>query len=272
MLENKRVVAVTPAGRRRYLELLVPQIQKMRGLIDEYHLWVNTTDVDDIAYMESLASADPDFITLDRLPPGKAVSGNTSIYNFFTKCQDVDTVYIRFDDDIVMLDSEDNIRELLRYRINNRAPFLVYAMVLNNAVCSHLLQTRGKLSTEGGVSGYLCSDPLGWEDPQFAERVHRQVLAAKDLSQFHIDEAHWLSQYERVSINCISWLGLDFAAFGGRVGEEEEQWLSVDQPRALQRPNVIFDKCAVVHYAYYTQRDYLETTDVLRQYSERVTL
>ena len=47
-----RVISVTPAGRRRYLQALVPYLLRQRHVIDEHHWWLNTTDVDDIHFVE----------------------------------------------------------------------------------------------------------------------------------------------------------------------------------------------------------------------------
>ena len=48
MLDTTRIVVVTPAGRRRYLEILFRYILKLRPIMDEYRLWVNTENNEDI--------------------------------------------------------------------------------------------------------------------------------------------------------------------------------------------------------------------------------
>ena len=76
--------------------------------------------------------------------------------------------------------------------------------------------------------------------------------------------------YERVSINCISWLGSDFASFGGEVGKDEELWLSCVKPAETARPNVMYGGFAVVHFAFQTQRARLESppgSRVLHRYA-----
>lgn len=269
MHRGRRIVVVTPAGRRRYMELLVPQVLGLRGLVDEYRIWQNTSDEDDIAFFEATAAANPGFATVDRLPEGTPVDGNWTIRHFFAGCVDPGTVYVRLDDDIVWLDDADAFRAFLDFRIDHPEFFLVYATVLNNAVVSHLQQRMMRLQLEGPPAGYACMDPVGWESPAFAEQVHRAVLAADDLRGFRMPP--WrLHYHERVSINVISWLGEDFAAFGGAVGRDEEQWLSVDKPREAGRHNCIFGGFVVVHYAFYTQRAHLDATDVLAAYEAKV--
>ncbi|MBA3922196.1 MAG: hypothetical protein H0X31_11035, partial [Nostocaceae cyanobacterium] len=84
MFENYKVVAVTPSGRQRYLEILIPYILKDKGIIDEYHLWVNTSDASDISYIESLQNKFPSFIKLvwSSLIP----NGSATVYQFYQYC------------------------------------------------------------------------------------------------------------------------------------------------------------------------------------------
>lgn len=270
MYRERRVVVVTPAGRRRYLELLVPQVLALRGVVDEYRLWLNTTDAEDVAYCERLAAEHPDFITLARLPPGIAWEGNYSIHHFFRDCVDPGAVYVRLDDDVVLLDTPDAFRALLDFRLDHPELFLVYGCILNNAVITHLQQRMMRFGTELGRCGYACMDEVGWSSPQFAERLHRAVLRRLDdgcgLEAFRMPP--WRLHYpdERVSINCISWLGEEFATFGGAVGRDEEQWLAVDRPRACGKPNGVFGGFVCVHYAFHPQRAHLDATDILHAY------
>ncbi len=260
MFQDFRVVVVTPAGRRAYLECLFPHVLSLHraGLVDEYQLWLNTSDTADIAYMKSLESAHPSFVIVRPLPPGVHPSGNDTIHHFFPACTDPSSIYVRFDDDVVQLDSASAFERLLQFRISHPEYFLVYGNILNNAVCSHILQRFGKLSTAPGIAGYDCTDRVGWNSPSFAESIHEQVRArGHDLSAFRIPGFWELFHNERVSINCISWLGSTFAHFSGRVGRDEEQWLSVDKPRSCGLRNAIFLEYVVVHYAFYTQRPHL---------------
>lgn len=276
MFREHRVVVVTPAGRRRYLELLAPQVLGLRGVVDEYRLWLNTTDADDLAYCERLAAEHPGFVTLQRLPPGARVDGNMSIHHFFAECADPGTVYVRLDDDVVLLDSRDAFEALLAFRLDHPEFFLVYGCVLNNAVITHVQQRMMRLGTEAGLCGYACMDATGWSSPPFAEHLHRRVLRALAAAAAAADPAPlagfrmppWRLHFgdERVSINCISWLGAEFAAFGGAVGRDEELWLSVQKPAMLGKCNCIFGGFACVHYAFYPQRPHLDATDVLDGY------
>ncbi|KAG2498117.1 hypothetical protein HYH03_003875 [Edaphochlamys debaryana] len=261
------VVAVTPAGRERYLSLLIPQIllYHRMGLVDEYQLWVNTDVQSDIDYMRCKAAEFPDLICLRFLPPSVpyvAARNNETIHCFFRGCVDKDTIYVRFDDDIVLLDSADAFRAFLDYRLDHREYFMVYGTILNNAVVSNVLQRFGRLGRQKGVAGYDCLNVLGWRTGSFAAHMHDQVLARLQedgaLSGFHFDHEWLLLQNERVSINCLAWLGSDFAAAcGGVVDTDEELGLSVIMPKRLGRINAIFGGFCCVHYGFFMQRKYL---------------
>jgi len=265
MFEGKRIVVVTPAGRKQYLEILVKYILNLREVVDEYRMWVNTTNDSDIKYMEQLQSEHPDFIKLEYLsvPP----NGNSTVNLIYPNCCENNTVYVKLDDDIVMMEGINEFKNFLHFRITNPEYFLVYSNILNNSIIAHIHQRLDNLNLDHGIAGYNCTDDIGWMNPNFSENLHNQVLA-NELSSFHF--GIWkLYHYERVSINCISWLGEEFSKFNGNVGGDEEQWLSCDKPSQIQKMNAIYGGFVCVHYAFFTQRDYLDTTDILQKYKAK---
>jgi hypothetical protein len=80
MFEGYRIVAVTPAGRRRYMKLLAPQVLAS-DLIDRYDLWLNTADAGDLAFMEALPGLDRR-VRLVPQPDGEK-PGRDAIRGFF---------------------------------------------------------------------------------------------------------------------------------------------------------------------------------------------
>lgn len=54
MFLNKKVVVVTPAGRRQCLSILAKYVLP-NSIIDEWHLWLNTKNNKDKGYIESLS-------------------------------------------------------------------------------------------------------------------------------------------------------------------------------------------------------------------------
>ena len=259
-------VIVTPAGRKRYLEILFKHLKKQKTDFDEWQLWMNTTNQEDIDYCKDLA-AKYEWITA--IPLDIPHNGSGSIFTFFKYAMDENSVYLRFDDDVVWLE-KDFIKKIFDFRISNVDPFLVYGNIVNNAVIDHIHQRLGAWPADNKeFIGYSCMDRFGWEDSNIAEKKHRNLLPKiknKNLSKFKFSS--WqLHYYERVSINVISWLGNEFAKFNGQVGEDEEQWLSVEKPQQLGRPNVIFGESLCAHFSFYTQRNHLDKTNILEQYN-----
>jgi hypothetical protein len=273
MYRDYKIVAVTPAGRKCYLELLIPQLMRYvdAGVLDEYHLWVNTVDKSDITYMEQVASELPNIIKLHRLPTDVKCMQNMSIYSFFKNAVDDNTVYVRFDDDIVYIDTVHAFKQFLDFRIDHPQYFMVYANILNNALIAHVLQRKRKLNLNKGFAEYQCMDPVGWKDGPFAANLHDQVLekltSKQGLEPFHFSDEWFLYHRERVSINCLAWIGHEFRKqCGGIVERDEEKEIATTMPLKLHLHNTIFGGFCVVHYAFHTQRDYCNKMGYYERY------
>jgi hypothetical protein len=274
MHEGYRVVSTTPAGRRRYIEILYPYLLSQRHLIDKHVFWVNTLIPENIEFLEQLAAQYPDFFelhyleSLPEVPAGYDCS-SAEIYRFFPRYVDPDTIYLRFDDDICYI-APDTVRLLLDYRLRNREALVILPTIINNSFCSHLYQRFGALSRRLGVCNYEILG-IAWERGEFAQMVHEEFLDALrrgEEARFKFNQ--WLLHgYERMSINSLCWMGSDFARFGGKVGSDEENWLTHTQPEALKKPNVILGQALVAHFAFHPQRAYLENeTNLLSVYQE----
>lgn len=264
-------IIVTPAGRQRYLEVLLQNLLKNRSEFDVWKIWVNTNNQEDIEYMKSIERLH-DFIELVycRIPIYTNSSGtnNASIHSFFLDCVDPNSVYLRLDDDIVYI-HPGSISTMFDSRIQDEAPLIMYGNIINNSAITHLHQRIGALPLTKKVE-YSCGCDVGWGDPEFAYSIHQNFIdkhKSGKLEDFFM--SNWnLYDYARVSINCICFLGKTFAEFGGRVGIDEEQWLAVDAPRHLSRPNRIIGNTLFSHYAFFSQRPYLDTTDILSKYRD----
>jgi hypothetical protein len=262
MFEGHRVVAVTPAGRRRYMELLAPQILAS-ALVDRYDIWVNTANPADNAYLAGLA-AQYERVRLVPQPDGKA-PGVDAIHGFHRHAADADTIYIRFDDDIVWLEPG-FFEKLLRFRVDHPQHFLVSPLVINNELCSSILQIQGKIRPWRRIRTD-CFDRVGWAQPQFAVALHRlflDLVRRGQSARLHAG-AHAVA-LNHFSINCICWFGRDLAAFGGTVDEQEEVDLSVVIPMRLSRTNCFYTDTIAVHFAFFSQRAWVDATDILAQH------
>lgn len=264
-------VIVTPAGRRRYMKLLYMHLASQRDAFDVWQIWLNTTDQEDLAYLRGLARENPVWILARELTVPH--NGNLSINSFFPGASAPGTTYLRLDDDVVWLEPG-FVETMMTYRETYRDPFLIYGSIVNNAIVSYLFQHTGTIGTSIGKVKYECMDEVGWNNGKFAKSIHETFLKAinsNQLEPWHMHNKWLLADYERVSINCILWLGDDFAEFGGVIGaDDEEQWLSVEKPRELGRPNEIAGGpgtlCA--HFAFYNQRPTLDATSILASYEE----
>jgi hypothetical protein len=268
---SHKVIAVTPAGRRRYLALLLAYTHRehQAGIIDEHRLFMNTIESADIDWCVKIADS-PEFKGFLRLefPPRGHQGGWQNIHRMFLSCVDYDSLYVRLDDDIVYA-APDALWQLLEFRLEHPRYFIVFPNIINNAICSHLHHRMGILDWPE-LPGYECMDQLGWNNAKFAEATHRSFLgslAARTIDRYKFPQ--WdLTLRERFSINVFCFKGNTFAGFNGSVNKDEEPWLATMKPAELGMINTICGKSIFSHMAFYTQRSHLDSTDILSLYRE----
>jgi hypothetical protein len=264
MLDGHRIVCVTPAGRRRYLRLLIPYVLSCPN-VDRYDLWVNTPDSADLAFMEAVAGIDAR-IRLVPLPEGQK-PGPAAIAAFWPSATEPDTVYVRFDDDVVWIDPG-FFDTLLAFRLKHPEYFAVAPLLINNAMGTYLLQTFGKVRISRPV-GPDRFDPVGWINPTLARSLHaffQELVATGEVDRLTCGRLPLSGNC--FSINCISWFGRDFAAFGGQVpkGEDEEAAASCTLALRAGRTNAVETAAVAAHFAFYTQRDLMDRSGLLDGY------
>ena len=263
MIDGKKLVCVTPAGRLRYMRELVPFILS-EPTVDRYDIWANTIDAMDLEFIDSLKVFDK-----VRILPRPRMDGSRflTIHTFFRHSHDEDTLYIRFDDDVVYVE-EGTIPRLARYRLDHPEFFLVTPVVVNNAVVSSLLQARGILPVSPKVQPD-CMDPVGWKSSDFAISLWERLLGligTGRVADLHTDDT--VLGFNRFSINCVSWLGSTFAQFDGAVDPDEEFDLTVTKPGQLNASNGLYGGAVVGHFAFYSQRKQMDKSTVLEQVSK----
>lgn len=313
MYKEHQIISVTPAGRKYCLEILANHLLNLQGIIDEHHFWINTKSDSDIQYMKSLSESHPNFFKLIyHEADDSSTYNNLDIYKFFKNYTDEDTVYIRFDDDIVWVDNEDKLKDFIQFRIDNPQYFLIFANIINNGICNYIHQRTGALKrfnkcfnpddyflkdVGGQGNDWFHNEALGrsawnknyfapesinenglfaynalnysWFDAEVSKEVHDNFInkaKKNDLDKFRF--GIWeLSDFERVSINCISWLGSEFKKFEGIVGIDEEKWLSVTKPREIKKINCIYGNFIVSHYGFGHQHEPLTKDGYINKYS-----
>ena len=264
MYRGYNVVVCTAAGRRRYMRYLIPYILDC-NIVDRYDIWVHTHNCADIEFFKRLADKYSK-INLVWQPDG-IVGGNETINAFYRNCLDNDAIYFKIDDDVIWME-EDAIRKMLDFRIDNPDAFLVSPMIVNNPVCSYLLQVYGKLP----IRQYQMANPLGaifWKSGEFALELHNWFLAKnfyKDIDKLHTG-SHPIGA-NRLSINAIMWFGKEMASLQGEVPGDDEEFLSCIYPTRKGMVNSVNGDCIMIHYAFFTQRAFLDSTDILSRYEE----
>lgn len=269
-----KAIGVTPAGRKKYLSVLAPYLLKQRHVLQEHRFWVNTTNEEDIAYIESLCQAHPDFFKAVYLKDEEP-DGIHTIHRFFVDCCDPESVYVRLDDDICWIE-ESALGRLIEARMRHQEPFLVYANTINHPVCSRIHQSQGAIPITAGIASGdgLCD--IGWRNGAFGELAHRSFLS--ELQQgnhqkfYFPDHTIPHSTKLRVAINCICWFGRDLAACKGMVGEKEEDWLSIQRPEETRRSLKIIGDALVAHFAYFPQRAHMDRCGVAEEYQRLAEL
>ncbi len=262
MFEGYRVVCVTPAGRRRYMELLVPYVLGSE-LVDRYDIWMNTGHPADRKFLESLAGLPR--VRLVTHPAGAAPAPQ-SIGGFHSEATDADTIYIRLDDDVVWLEPG-FFETLLRFRVAHPQHFMVMPLIINNALCSFLQQALGKIEVSR-LLGTSCFDQIGWRDASFALQLHRFLLDLIRRGETHkLHAGAHVSALVRFSINSLCWFGHDMAPVAATVTTEEELDLSVSIPVRLGRTNCFCTDTIAAHFAFYSQRAKLDRAGILQQYA-----
>ncbi|MDA0346003.1 MAG: hypothetical protein O3C20_01225 [Verrucomicrobia bacterium] len=248
------------------MKILAPYILSS-PLVDRWDVWVNTSDPYDLQFIEGLGR---EFEKVNPvLNPVDKANGNASINWFYQTAIEGNTIYIKFDDDIVWV--EDGFFEtLLDYRNKNREHLLVFPAIVNNAICTHLFQQAKKLNYPEYIQANSV-DEIGWASPEFAADLH--VWFLNHLESATVDELKFDSvpiALNRISINCFAWYGEDFSKFNGIVLDDDEEYLSVIKPRELGKINSICGNTIVSHFAFYSQRRQLDQAGILEAYESVV--
>jgi hypothetical protein len=281
MKNNYKIVAVTPAGRQRYLEILYTYLCKNKHILDRWDIWINTKNISDLEYLNSLKQTDSEFINLiqSEFPYNNWGHPNLNISPFWTKATDEDTIYIRFDDDVIFVEN-DTIENLVDFRIKNPQYLFVYPFIINNTHHSRNLQDRGLVTNEFGMIkeekelfGQGIYDDVGLYNVSFVRNLHSTFFKHYENNSIQnlMTSAPIIWQYySQISINCVCWFGSFFKTItplqGGIWPVDEENYLTTQAPKELNMPLCTAPNTLIVHFLYSTQRPQDELYDVLEKY------
>lgn len=265
MYRNYKVVVNTAAGRRRYMQYLIPFIVSS-PIVDRYDIWINTHNGADIEFFKRIAEKYP-VVNLVWQPDG-VVNGNASINAFYKDCIEPDTIYFKLDDDIIWMEPG-LIDKMVEFRVNNPDCFLVSPLVINNSLSTYLLQIENKIR----LKEYCNSDSshsILWKSGRFALDLHNwflnNYLRTNSWNDLHIGLKKM--GMIRFSINAILWFGDEMAKFNGIVPGDDEEFMSCIYPTSKGMANVWNGDAIVAHFAFFTQREHLDAGHILEQYGE----
>lgn len=265
---NKTVVVI-PAGRRRYMRLLVPQILSQHGW-DELYIFENCQDPEDRKWVLELNKLDPRIkIIQDTGVLAEGVHWHRSLNRFWKYCMDPDTVYIRMDDDVVYIEPG-LIEKLAAQRRLMIEPYLIMPVIVNNSVTSHFMRNKDMLEQFEFPSSPFDHDNLtnmpavDYLHTRFLKNLDRNVL----YTYYHPNMA--FTPPHQISINVIAYFGSDIAAWNGEVPDNtgEEMFVSYTMPIKTKRDIGYFGGAIASHYAFTNQREYMDNTDFLQQYED----
>lgn len=267
MYKGYNVIINTAAGRRRYMQYLIPYIVSC-PIVDRYDIWVNTHNGADIEFFRRVAAQFP-VVNLVWQPDG-VVNGNKSINAFYKDCVEPHTIYFKLDDDIVWMEPG-LIEKMVNFRIENPEYFLVSPLVVNNSLSTYLLQLEGKLQLDRYYEAYA-THPIFWRNGNFAAELHQwfidNYLKTGKWKELHLGKK--LMGMTRFSINAILWFGDEMKKFSGIVPGDDEDFMSCIYPTRRGMANVWNGDVVAAHFAFFTQREKLDKEGILDQYGEIV--
>lgn len=265
MYKNYKIVVNTAAGRRRYMQYLIPFIVAS-DIVDRYDIWVNTHNGADIEFFKKFAEKYP-VINLVWQPDG-VVNGIASINAFYKQCTEDNTIYFKLDDDVVWMEPG-LIEKMVKFRVDNPDYFVVSPLVINNALCTYLLQLEGKIRLDDYYNS-SSSHPVLWKSGAFASDLHHWFLNG------YLKNGQWEKLYlgkkemgmTRFSINSILWFGEEMKKFNGEVPGDDEEFLSCIYPTKIGKSNAWNGDAVIAHFAFFTQREELDRQCILEQYGQ----
>ena len=114
-----------------------------------------------------------------------------------------------------------------------------------------------------GVNSDFCKTKLYHE---FKVDVLKSIK--RDLKKGHVLVN---GNYSILFGNGLEMLNHSIKKFNGEINDlEEEVWINKKGTRLLNKNNVIIGNAYCIHYAFWTQREYLDSTNILNRYKKLI--
>jgi len=268
MYQGYKVKVLIFAGRKETMEILMPQIKS--DYIDEIIIGVNTNNQSDLDYIYSLKDNFKK-IVYEEVPEGIKRCSQESFRHFYTKMEDEDTIYFKLDDDLIYIEPG-YFEKTLEFRVNHPEYICVYPMIINNPLCNYLLSKKG-------VPFKYNSDPytlmfMSWKDPEVAEKLLKTFSEFKEEQIWKIENFEFGKEMNikgrygliRPSINAICFFGKDFRLLNVKNYKSDDEEFLTNEVFGCGRKSIIQGNTLVAHYAFFTQRNYLNSKNILELY------
>jgi len=239
-----KVIFTVFAGRRRYMEILLRYVDKLK--VDQVHLWNFTRTDEDDEYINTLS----DKYTIINVENKKSWNEYYAYYK-----SDPEIILIKCDDDIVYIDI-DMFDNFIEYIKNSNTPLVYSASVVNNSVC-HYAQKQYGLWEDIHLENLITTT----EDAKNVNTIHDSFINNKEnflkksrllLPTFIPGDFPY-----KININFVAFKGedLDLLFDNDDVGLNDEDWIGGNARHKLSRPIVIDLRFTVSHMAFTKQRE-----------------
>jgi hypothetical protein len=270
MYQDYKIIVCTPVGRKKNLEILIPYILS-EPLIDRYDLWMNTDNLEDKEYIESLNKFDK----INIIYPEYKYKGpwiGCRISEFYKYCNDKNAIYIKIDDDICWIENS-LFEKLIKFRINKPEYWIIHPLTINNSTSNFILEVLNKFkilpeNTTCNLDSYA---NFILNNKNAVNTIHNKFISIVKnnlTNSLHIENRDY--SINRFSINMIIFFGKDpiLEYFNNLdILRDDEEFFSVVLPIIFSRRNGIYGDGIVSHYSFGPQKDFLDP-NLLKQYKE----
>jgi hypothetical protein len=270
MFNNYKVKVLIFAGRKDTMSILIPQIKC--EFIDEIIIGVNTNNQEDLNFIYSLKEKEPK-ITYLEVPKNIKKCTQESFRFFYTKMEDEDTIYFKLDDDLIYIEPG-YFEKTLKFRCEYPEYICIYPMIINNPLCNYLLRNDIPMKYKKDNPGEFMY--ASWKDPDVAEHLLRLFAQFKNKKElWHIKNFEFGKEQNyhliggriiRPSINAICFFGKDFKNLNVKNYPNDDEEFLTNHVFNCGRKSIVFGDTLVVHYAFFTQRNYLNSKNILGYY------
>lgn len=250
-----KTILIIPAGRQRYMEKLIPLLVAEKEDFDELQIWDNARNYSDKMYIYKV-SQQYNWIKLCSRPDHRELTNiGLSVFNiFYDYILEPNCIYIKIDDDIVYIESG-LIKKVKEFRLKNPDPPLIYVNTVNNGMCAHLQQKNGNKLMDDFPELSLSANNQLWYSPNLAYHIHKRFRNDLTKGEKHKWYVNSQTLKGRFSINFIVWTSDSIPNIRDCEKYEDEEWLTVDIPKILNKDNMLFGETVCQHFAYFPQRN-----------------